>query len=344
MKEQILLPAEWEKQSAILIAWPQQDSDWSEVYEDVVAFYSELVYAIWPVQKVIILAKETQKTQLQLFPTDYFPQNVIFFECPTNDTWTRDYGAITLIKNGLPLFLDFQYNAWGLKFAADKDNQVNTCLKNSGLLKRSVKYRSYLNFVLEGGSIESDGNKTVMTTSQCLLAPNRNAGWTKEQLEVQLLRVLGAEQILWLNHGSLLGDDTDGHIDTLARFCPHNVIAYVKCEDPTDEQYQELASMERDLKKFRNIKGEPYRLVSLPMPDAIYKDGKRLPATYANFLIMNERVLCPTYNQPANDQKAISILQSLFPDREVKGINSLVLITQGGSLHCSTMQFPESVF
>lgn len=344
MKEQILLPAEWEKQSAILIAWPQKDSDWSEVFEEVVAFYSELVYAIWPVQKVIILAKDAHKTQLQLFPTDYFPQNVIFLECPTNDTWTRDYGAITLMKRGLPLFLDFQYNAWGLKFAADKDNQVNTRLKNSGLLKRSVKYKSYLNFVLEGGSIESDGNKTVMTTSQCLLAPNRNAGWTNEQLEVQLLRVLGAEQILWLNHGLLLGDDTDGHIDTLARFCPRNVIAYVKCEDPTDEQYHELSSMEGDLKKFRNIDGEPYRLVPLPMPDPIYEDGKRLPATYANFLIMNERVLCPTYNQPTNDQKTIAILQSLFPDRDVKGVNSRVLITQGGSLHCSTMQFPDGVF
>ncbi|MDD2525813.1 MAG: agmatine deiminase family protein [Bacteroidales bacterium] len=344
MKEQILLPAEWEKQSAILIAWPQKDSDWSEVYDEVVAFYSELVYAIWAIQKVIILTKKKHETQLQLFRTDYYPENVIFVECPTNDTWTRDYGAITVIKNGLPVFVDFQYNAWGLKFAADKDNQVNTWLKNSGLLKKTVKYKNYLDFVLEGGSIESDGNKTVMTTTHCLMAPNRNAGWTKEQLEMQLLRLFGAEQILWLNYGSLQGDDTDGHIDTLARFCPDNVIAYVQCEDPEDEHYQELSSMENELKSFRNIEGEPYKLVPLPMPDAIYKDGQRLPATYANFLIMNERVLCPTYNQPANDQKAIAILQSLFPTRKIKGIKSTVLITQGGSLHCSTMQFPEGVF
>ena len=258
----------------------------------------------------------------------------------SNDTWARDHGFITLTDDeGHHRLLDFCFNGWGEKFPAELDNAINRRLYDEG--KLGGKYVDCLDFVLEGGSIESDGHGTVFTTTGCLLAPHRNQPLTKVQIEERLKRELHAQRILWIDHGNLTGDDTDGHIDTLVRICPDDTLLYMGCDDPDDEQYDELRLMEEQLKTFRTIDGRPYRLLKLPMPRPIYDDGDRLPATYANFLVINGAVLCPAYAQPDLDAEALRIIGEAFPDREIVGIDCRSIIKQHGSLHCCTMQFPS---
>ena len=258
----------------------------------------------------------------------------------SNDTWARDHGFITLTDDeGHHRLLDFCFNGWGEKFPAELDNAINRRLYDEGLL--GGDYVDCLDFVLEGGSIESDGRGTVFTTTGCLLAPHRNQPLTKAQIEERLKRELHAERILWIDHGALTGDDTDGHIDTLVRICPDDTLLYMGCDDPDDEQYDELRLMEEQLKTFRTIDGRPYRLLKLPMPRPIYDGGDRLPATYANFLVINGAVLCPTYAQPDLDAEALRLIGEAFPDREIVGIDCNSIIKQHGSLHCCTMQFPQ---
>ena len=205
------------------------------------------------------------------------------------------------------------------------------------------EYAGHLDFVLEGGSIESDGRGTIFTTSQCLLAPHRNQPLSRLEIEERLKEYLCAERVLWIDHGALTGDDTDGHIDTLVRIAPDDTLLYVGCDDPLDEQFAELRLMEEQLRTFRTIDGQPYRLLKLPMPRAIVESGERLPATYANFLVINGAVLVPTYAQPDLDQEALRIIGQAFHGREVVGIDCRSIIRQHGSLHCCTMQFPEGV-
>ena len=202
------------------------------------------------------------------------------------------------------------------------------------------QYEDHLDFVLEGGSIESDGRGTIFTTTGCLLAPNRNQPLTKQQIEEELKRRLRADRVVWIDHGHLAGDDTDGHIDTLVRIAPHDTLLYIGCDDPDDEHYDDLKAMEQQLESLRTAEGKPYRLLRLPMADAISDDGERLPATYANFLVINGAVLVPTYGQPDNDSKAMGIIANAFPDREMIGIDSRTIIRQHGSIHCCTMQYP----
>ena len=268
-------------------------------------------------------------------------ENVRLIQCATNDTWARDHGAITLLDADEPVLLDFKFNGWGLKFASDKDNLITRRLIDANALHG--RYVNCLGFVLEGGSIESDGKGTLLTTSECLLSPNRNGQMTQKEIETYLRNTFHVQQVLWLDHGYLAGDDTDSHIDTLARLCPNDTIVYVQCTDITDEHYEALRLMEEQLKTFRTLQGEPYRLLPLPMANAIIEDGERLPATYANFLILNEAVLYPTYNQPDNDRRAAEVLQQAFPDYEIVGIDCRTLICQHGSLHCVTMQYPIGV-
>ena len=258
---------------------------------------------------------------------------------PSNDTWARDHGFISLVNDqGGRRLLDFKFNGWGEKFPAELDNAINRRLYDEGKLEGD--YIDCLDFVLEGGSIESDGQGTVFTTSCCLLAPHRNQPMSKAQIEARLKQELCAERILWIDHGHLTGDDTDGHIDTLVRICPDDTLLYIGCDDPQDEQYEELRLMEEQLKTFRTLEGQPYRLVKLPMPRPILFEGERLPATYANFLVINGAVLCPTYDQSDLDAEALRLIGEAFPDREIVGIDCQSIIKQHGSLHCCTMQYP----
>lgn len=335
------LPAEWAPQRGVQLTWPHAQTDWSYMLEEVQACFANIAREIARRELLLIVTPEPEQVRQQISGCVNM-DNVRFMQCDTNDTWARDHGPITLIDpDGRPLLFDFKFNGWGLKFAADKDNLITRRTLEAGLLQGT--YVNRLNFALEGGSIESDGRGTLLTTSECLLSPNRNGQMNRAEIEAYLKEQFNLRQVLWLDHGYLAGDDTDSHVDTLARLCPDDTIAYVRCTDTADEHYEALRLMEEQLKTFRTPEGKPYRLLPLPMADAIVEDGERLPATYANFLVMNGAVLYPTYNQPANDAQAAQVLQEAFPGREVVGIDCRALIRQHGSLHCVTMQYPECV-
>ena len=333
-------PAEWVSQSGIQLTWPHAETDWAYMLTEVRSCFTAIAREIAKRELLLIVTPEPEEVRKQISATVNM-ENVRFMECETNDTWARDHGAITLLDaDGLSL-LDFTFNGWGLKFASDKDNLITRQAVEAGFL--NGRYVNRLGFVLEGGSIESDGQGTLLTTSECLLSPQRNGRLNQVEIEEYLKSTFYLQKILWLDHGYLAGDDTDSHIDTLARFCSTNTIAYVKCDDKEDEHYEALRAMEEQLKTFRTLAGEPYRLLALPMVDKIEENCERLPATYANFLIMNDAVLYPTYNQPANDRKAGEVLQQAFPKHEIVGIDCRALIKQHGSLHCVTMQYPQGV-
>ena len=330
------LPSEWHEQTCVQLTWPHKDTDWNYMLPEIEKCFLALATEIAQRQKLIVVAPERPEI-LKNFP---YEENLFFVESSTNDTWARDHAFITMLgEDRKPLLLDFRFNGWGMKFAADKDNQINRNLFREGVF--DGEYVSCKDFVLEGGSIESDGNGTLMTTSECLLSVNRNDWMKKDEIEAYLKKRFNLKQVLWIDHGYLSGDDTDSHVDTLARMCPDDTIAYVKCEDIQDEHYEALRAMEEQLKTFRTLDGRPYRLLALPMAEAVYdEDGERLPATYANFLIMNEVVLYPTYSQPVNDSKAAEVLAEAFPTREIIGVDCSAIIRQHGSLHCVTMQYP----
>lgn len=341
MNQKFYLPPEWETQSGVQLTWPHADTDWRHMLKEVQSCFTEIAGEISKREKLLIIAPDIKSVKKQIGKKINL-DNVRFFECETNDTWARDHGGITISDiNGNTQILDFKFNGWGLKFAANLDNLITGKCFRADLF--NARYSNRLNFVIEGGSIESDGKGTLLTTSECLLSPNRNGEWDKKHIEEYLKNTFGASRILWLDHGFLLGDDTDSHIDTLARLCPDDTIAYVQCNDPEDIHYNALKQMETQLKSFRTAEGKPFRLLPLPMADKIIFDNERLPATYANFLIINGAVLYPTYNQPENDNRAANVLKTAFPDHEIIGIDCRVLIKQHGSLHCVTMQYPENV-
>ena len=326
------LPAEWEPQWGVQLTWPHANTDWAPILDEITTTYKEMAREIAKHENLLIIAPEGE---------DLSPITSHLLPLKSNDTWARDHGFITLVDDeGHARLLDFCFNGWGEKFPADLDNALNRKLYDNG--KVEGEYVDCLDFVLEGGSIESDGKGTVFTTTGCLLAPHRNQPMTKAEIEERLKRELHVNRILWINHGNLTGDDTDGHIDTLVRICPNDTLLYMGCDDPNDEQYEELRLMEEQLKTFRTIDGQPYRLMKLPMPRPIYDEGDRLPATYANFLIINGAVLCPTYAQPDLDAEALRVIGEAFPDREIVGIDCRSIIKQHGSLHCCTMQFPTA--
>ncbi|MBQ9261659.1 MAG: agmatine deiminase family protein [Prevotella sp.] len=322
------LPAEWEPQEGVQLTWPHAGTDWAPILNDIIVVYHSMAREIARRERLIVVAPEDAA------------RDCVKIICPTNDTWARDHGFISLVDdNGHRRLLDYKFNGWGEKFEASLDNAINRRLYDLGEI--AGEYSDNLDFVLEGGSIESDGRGTIFTTSQCLLAPHRNQPMTKAEIEERLKRDLCAERLLWIDYGNLIGDDTDGHIDTIVRVCPDDTLLYMGCDNPEDEQYEDLRKMEAQLQSFRTLGGKPYRLMKLPMPHPIYDGEDRLPATYANFLIINDAVLCPTYNQPDIDSEALRIIAKAFPDREIIGIDCCPVIRQHGSLHCCTMQFPK---
>lgn len=332
-----IMPAEWEKQQCVLMSFPHEETDWvtndsQEELNEALSPFIRIAQAIAYSEAVYIICKDKTKVSSLFCNT----QNMSFIEIPTNDTWIRDYGYISIKVDGEKKLLDFTFDGWGGKFEASLDNSINVNLHKKGYM--GITPLQSIDFVLEGGSIESDGEGTILTTTQCLCNPNRNRGLDKLTLESTLKKHLGATRVLWLEHGYLAGDDTDSHIDTLARFVNKETIAYVKCVNIEDEHYEALQKMEEELKSFRTSEGIPYHLVPLPMTEPIYdENGQRLPATYANFLICNGALIYPTYGD-TNDKVVHEIFKELFPSKEIIPVNCLKLIEQGGSLHCSTMQ------
>ena len=348
------MQAEWEPQSMVQLTWPHKDTDWAPILPEITAVYEEMAREISKREALLIVAPESLTSDIK-----HLTSNILHLT--SNDTWARDHGFITVEETSALgpqtsdispqssdiVLLDFKFNGWGEKFEANLDNQINKHLYDQGIVKG--KYESHLDFVLEGGSIESDGKGTIFTTTCCLMAPHRNQPLTQAQIEARLKEYLGAERVVWLNHGSLIGDDTDGHIDTLVRICPDDTIVYTG----GDADHPDLALMEEELRALRTLEGRPYRLLKLPLPRPIYDppvaegsvvsdpvaDSDRLPATYANYLVINGAVLVPTYAQPDLDTEALRIIGEAYPDREIIGIDCRAVIKQHGSLHCCTMQY-----
>ena len=340
------LAPEWARQSGVQLTWPHANTDWAYMLPQVTECYLRLAFEIATRETLLIVTPDVEATQALI--NERLPQratqNIIYHQCPTNDTWARDHAFLTVMSNTGAELLDFRFNGWGGKFAAQLDNAINKSLVSGTQPLLKGKYIDFLDFELEGGSIEVDGQGTLLTTSECLLNPNRNPQLDKAHKEALLKERLGIDRVLWLDHGYLASDDTDSHIDTLARLCPNNTIVYVRCTDPTDEHYPALQAMEEQLRTFTTAKGDPYKLIALPMAQAVYdENGERLPATYANYLVMNHAVLYPTYAQPDNDAQAARALRQAFPDRDIVGVDCRALICQHGSLHCVTMQYPWGV-
>ena len=353
------LPAEWEPQSAIMLTWPHGGTDWKPYLRQITNTYLQLADIITRYEDLLVVTPILESTQRMLAEklSEGQMSRVHLYEMDTNDTWARDHGPISMVSRGrhnshvIPIhLLDFKFNGWGEKFAWKKDNAINLQLYYQGAFNAALE--NHQGFVLEGGSIESDGRGTLFTTSQCLLAPHRNQPFTRENIDSQLRNFFQVRNVVWLDHGNLVGDDTDGHIDTIVRVAPHDTLLYVGCDDEEDEQYEDFQALEKQLQKLFTYEGYPYRLLKLPMPDAIYDEGDRLttdknskgdrlPATYANFLILNGAVIYPTCNQPEKDEEAKRQIQLAFPDRDVIGVDSLTIIRQHGSIHCLTMQLPE---
>ena len=334
------LPAEWEKQGFVQLTWPHEDTAWYELPK-VLDCYVEVAKAITRYEPLLIVCRNKAECKADMAARGYSPApDIRFVEAPVNDTWARDHGAISVFGDqGEKCIEDFVFNGWGLKFGADLDNQITRNIYRAGAFAEDVRYLDMRPFVLEGGSIDTDGVGTLLATSECLCSLNRNEYLTREEIEERLKNAFGLERILWVEHGGISGDDTDSHIDILARFCSPDTIAYTACDNPADENYGPLKAMEEQLKSFRTLDGEAYRLIPLPLPEPLYLDDYRLPASYANFLIVNGAVLMPGAGSEL-DKKAAGQLQKAFPDRKIEIIDCRALLSGHGGLHCITMNYP----
>jgi agmatine/peptidylarginine deiminase len=336
-----LLP-EWHPQDAIQLTWPSPTSDWAPLIERIEATLEAMVVAIARYQRVLISVPDaaTRTHLAHRFTCLGVPvERLLLTVVEADDTWARDHGPLAVEHDGELVLLDYVFTGWGGKFDASRDNALTRRLVDAGVFACRVEPRDR---VLEGGAIDTDGDGTLLTTEACLLNSNRNPALDRAAMEAELKADLGIERVLWLTQGHLEGDDTDSHVDTLARFCDPGTIAYVRCDDEADPHFPALAAMEAELQTFRRADGEPYRLIPLPWPRPCYDpvDGHRLPATYANFLIINGAVLVPTYGNAA-DSRALTALAGAFPGCDIIPIDCLSVIRQHGSLHCLTMQLPR---
>ncbi|CAL1241635.1 agmatine deiminase family protein [Candidatus Methylocalor cossyra] len=338
------LPPEWAAQAAVLLAWPDPDSDFGPWLEAVEATYRAIALEVTLRETLIVACRSKRlrdRVSRALAESGVPMHRVRPLVVPYDDVWVRDMAPLTVATPQGPRLLGFRFNGWGGKYPHASDARFARRLHETGLFPATPFQE--VDLVLEGGSIESDGAGTLLATSRCLRNPNRNPALSGAQIAQHLRRYLGVERLLWLEHGYLEGDDTDAHIDTLARFCSPDTLAYSACDDPTDPLFEELRAMGDQLRAFTDAAGRPYRLLPLPIPKPIYGDsGQRLPASYANFLIINGAVLVPVYGDPA-DRVALERLAQGFPDRCIVAIDCTYLIRQYGSLHCATMQFPNIV-
>jgi agmatine/peptidylarginine deiminase len=341
MSTTVRFPAEWEPQSAVLIAWPHPETDWGPRLVDVEETYIALVVAITAYQQAVVCIADDDLqiyAEARLRSARVDMDRVRFVTVEYDDTWLRDSGPITLKTAGGFLQLDFRFTGWGGKFEASRDDRLVEALSDQGVFANAT--REDIDFALEGGGIETDGAGTLLTTWKCL--HERHPDASRDELTAKLAGWLRQDRVLWLDHGYLEGDDTDAHIDTLARFAAEDAIVYQGCDDVSDTHYPELQAMAGELAALRTREGKPYRLFALPWAKPIFDDGRRLAASYANFLIVNGAVLMPSYGDPA-DARAQEVMAEAFPGREIVPVPCRPLIWQNGSLHCITMQLPEGV-
>ena len=333
------LPAEWDAQSAVWLSWPHNEDTWPDCRQQALSEYADLVATLTRYQTTCLIVPnhETQEMAQSLLATrPGKPENLRFFIFPTDDAWCRDHGPIFLRhrQKGDLALTDWEYNGWGNKFASSRDNAIPR------QVAEALHLPCYdLPYVLEGGSLETDGQGTLLTTTSCLLNPNRNPACSRDDLEMILKRGLGISSIWWLGDG-ILGDDTDGHIDDITRFGPHGIILTAREEDPADENYLPLEENYRQLQKYVANDVVTREILTLPMPDPLFHKNRRLPASYANYLVINGAVLLPVFDQPAKDRQAAEILGKAFPDRTILPLPSTFLIRESGSFHCLTQQQP----
>lgn len=332
------LPAEWESQSAVLIAWPHADTDWAPRLQQIEVAYVALAAAIARFEPLLICVADAvvrERANALLSAAGVDAARTRFIEVAYDDTWLRDSGPLTLTDGADFRLVDFRFTGWGGKYAGDRDDRVIATLVARGLFDRADHRR--VDWALEGGAIESDGQGSLLTTWQCL--HQRHPQMTREEMTAQLIESLAAERVLWLDHGYLQGDDTDAHIDTLARFAPNDAIVFQACDDPTDPHHAELERMRAEISALRTADGEPYKLHPLPWAGAVIDDGRRLAASYANYLILNEAVVIPAYGVAA-DAAAAEVIAGAHPGRQIVAVDARPLIWQNGSVHCLTMQLP----
>lgn len=310
--------AEWEKQKALIVVFPHEKTDWSEYIGEIQKAYVDFIACICEFEQCIVICDEKNAKKLKPH------KNLKTIHVNTNDTWIRDFGGIDVEQDGKILTYDFTFNAWGGKFNSNLDNKVTKILFEKGILKGEFKS---IDFILEGGSIDTNGKNAMLTTSKCIYNENRNSAYSREQIKQKICKLFGIEHFICLNHGYILGDDTDSHIDILARFIDENTIAYVTCEQE-DEHYNELKKMQNELEK------TSFNLLALPLPKPMFYKQKRLGGTYINFVFVNGGLIVPTYNQKS-DEIALNALQKALPHVKIKGVDASVFIRQNGSLHCS---------
>ena len=336
------LPAEWEPQAAVLIAWPHAGTDWAERLAEVEGTYIELAAAVTRFEPLIVAVADLglgARVESLLRGRGVDLARVRLVPLPYDDTWLRDSGPITLGDgHGGFQLTDFRFTGWGGKFGAAQDDALVAGLVEAGVFGRASHRR--IDWALEGGAIESDGAGSVLTTWRCLA--QRHPEQSREAMSAILRDGLHAGRVLWLDHGYLEGDDTDAHIDTLARFAPGDRIVYQACGDASDRHHDELARMGAELAALRTADGRPYALHPLPWARPIVDEGRRLAASYANYLVVNGAVLVPAYGDAADDDAA-RIIGDAHPGREVVQVPCRPLIWQNGSLHCITMQLPAGL-
>lgn len=335
---------EWAEQDAVMLCWPDKTMDWAYMIDDVEQCYVNIASTILKYEPVIVVCNHVSERLRELQALNHTYGLYVLSGIELNDTWARDIAPISVLRDGVPTLLDFRFNGWGNKFDAEKDNKLTHRLySETSLFRKEVEYVSAQDFVCEGGAIETDGMGTVMTTKSVQEEPNRNPQLTSDEIDSQLSEYLGADRVVCLSVEPMQGDDTDGHIDTLARFTPNNTIVYVlPPKERTDSHYLSLKSMEEELTWLSHGLSSQYKLIGLPFVPPIYDHDsqERLPATYANFLIVNGAVIMPIYGT-SEDSQAREMLRLAFPNRAIETVNCLPLIRQHGSLHCVTMQFPK---
>lgn len=346
MQHDYFLPPEWAMQSGLLLTWPHLDSLWIDMLPQIERVFIQVATEVSYFQPVIISCQNSvhQAHVFQLLRHANAKMDHIHCHiAKANDIWVRDHGPISVFKNKQPVLLDFTFNGWGNKHAHEKDNLVTQQLHQQAVFHSTM--HEPIDLILEGGAIEVDGQGTLLMAKSCVLNPNRNTHHSQLDIEKKLASLFGINKTLWLDHGYLEGDDTDGHIDTLARFTDPNTIVYTYCDDPTDSHYETFQLMQDQLRSFRNHENKPYQLIPLPWTSAVFADSdkRRLPANYANFLIINDAVLLPTYND-AKDPEAIDLLKQIFPNRKIIPIPATTVVQWNGSIHCMTMQLPKGIF
>jgi len=336
------LPPEWARQAATLLVWPRDHADWGTGLAAARQVIARMARSLAPFQRVILASPdaECRASIDQAVNTGDLPHHALqVVDVPADDIWARDTGPMTVLEDNARCFVDFRFDGWGGQFAASADDALTRTLFDLDALGAGTLERRQT--TLEGGSIEVNGAGALLTTERCLIGGRRNEGIDHDSAAQTLRDALGVQHVHWLTRGDLVGDDTDGHIDTLARFVDAQTIVYQACNNPDDAHHDELAAMAAELAALRQPSGEPYRLIPLPLPQPQYDvdDGHRLPAGYANFLIANGCILMPAFNDPA-DAVAARLIGDCFPDRQIIPIDSRALIRQHGGLHCAAMQIP----